>query len=968
MSGSTTKKKVNMKKKNIAVQAEPMIEIVAENSIAEAVATIQVQPIIETVVENSIAEAVATIQVQPIIETVVENSIAAAAAAVSVTTPVPALVAESSNLMQISNREALRDKIHEIHNFLRNNGAGYGMNALKIFNLLYGLMKIEDMGYIERSGLNDSCRFSHLLQRAQENPEKLVDGLIGPVLDAIKMSPLNNFLFYEIPRNMKASVYAELMNIMKELSTIETTYKVQLSGKIYEYFVGRDESAISEMGAYFTDRHIVNYVLEQANPRQNADGTIPTMIDMFGGSGGFTTGYIQYIKDHAEQPIDWTNELYKVHHYDMNIDVIKSAALEFLCMTGVVPNVETGEGHVNEKYRFNMRNVNSFQDHFYDQKFDYIITNPPYGGDKNKATNTQQKCEKIIKFIEEEIREHIDEGDIKLNKKKQIIFLEGIEEETRNKLQRRMQQMEKMQSLIREEENKNTGVCRMNSSLRINKFAMANGKLVANDKESVSLILMMDLLNEGGTAVGVLKEGVFFNKNYANIREVLIRNFNIRKVISVPSDQFENTTTKTSIVIFDNTPEKTSRIEFYNLVVDRYPEDRIEEIDGELVLMENKDDISGVHEELITYATMEELLANPNFSLFGKDYEKKEQEQTQVNSEYDVVHLEDICTFHKKSKRDIIESKDEGKYHFYSSSDKYKWIDEADYTQESMIMGTGGNSCIHIDSNFSCSTNTVVFSSKNKKISNSYIYYMLKVIWQRILYMMKGSVIKFISKKTIGKLEIPIPKNQELLLQFNQSMELLLARKKENENKILHQTKFIKDRLNEIIENENHHLVNLETLCLEIKSGKLVSKKNQIGTLYPFYAANGISGYMDEYLYDGKYIICSRDGTIGATYLVNTKFYPGHHVWVVKTDYIEYIYYILKYNVDYKSISTGSVIPNMTKERFMNIQIPIFENIDIQEEFTTHHEQYEQLVTEHKEIQAEFDEFIQQLNQQIFSI
>ena len=34
---------------------------------------------------------------------------------------------------------------------------------------------------------------------------------------------------------------------------------VQLSGKIYEYFIGRDETAISELGAYFTDRHITKY-------------------------------------------------------------------------------------------------------------------------------------------------------------------------------------------------------------------------------------------------------------------------------------------------------------------------------------------------------------------------------------------------------------------------------------------------------------------------------------------------------------------------------------------------------------------------------------------------------------------------------------------------------------------------------------------------------------------------------------
>ena len=43
----------------------------------------------------------------------------------------------------VSNKEALKDKIHEIHNYLRNNGAGYVMNALKVFNILYGLKKLE---------------------------------------------------------------------------------------------------------------------------------------------------------------------------------------------------------------------------------------------------------------------------------------------------------------------------------------------------------------------------------------------------------------------------------------------------------------------------------------------------------------------------------------------------------------------------------------------------------------------------------------------------------------------------------------------------------------------------------------------------------------------------------------------------------------------------------------------------------
>jgi hypothetical protein len=62
----------------------------------------------------------------------------------------------------ITNNDDLREKIHEIHNYMRNNGIGYGLTSLKVFNLFYGLMKIEEYNLNEKIGLNDDiCKFSH---------------------------------------------------------------------------------------------------------------------------------------------------------------------------------------------------------------------------------------------------------------------------------------------------------------------------------------------------------------------------------------------------------------------------------------------------------------------------------------------------------------------------------------------------------------------------------------------------------------------------------------------------------------------------------------------------------------------------------------------------------------------------------------------------------------------------------------
>ena len=279
-------------------------------------------------------------------------------------------IKEKTEMNIISNKEALKDKIHDIHNYIRNNGGGYGMNALKLFNIIYGLKKIEENKLIDLSKLERPyCEFSHLLKMATENKnEELVEIIQDKVLGSLHNSPLKDILFYEIPKNISGSVFSYLIKEIEHISEIEKATNTQLCGKIYEYFIGRDQSAISELGAYFTDRHITEFIYNEESVIVTDNFQVPTMCDPFGGSGGFTVGYIVNLKNKYPK-IDWKTQIGKVHHYDMNEDVIKSAALEFFCLSGNIPDMTT------------LRYANSFTDDFNHIKFDRIFTNPPYGGD-----------------------------------------------------------------------------------------------------------------------------------------------------------------------------------------------------------------------------------------------------------------------------------------------------------------------------------------------------------------------------------------------------------------------------------------------------------------------------------------------------------------------------------------------------------------------------------------------------------
>ena len=828
----------------------------------------------------------------------------------------------------VSNKEALKDKIHEIHNYLRNNGAGYGMNALKVFNLLYGLKKIEENKLLDKVNLKrPDCEFSYLLKIANENKdEQLTELILDSVSTSIYKSNISELLFYEIPSNIKSSVFAHLIKEIEKITIIEKTCNVLLSGKIYEYFIGRDESAISELGAYFTDRHIVDYIYNKLDPELNEDGSIHSMIDMFGGSGGFTTGYINYLNNKYDN-INWKKNINKIYHFDMNEDVIKSAGLEFFCLTGVLPNMKD-----NLKYK------NSFTDEFNNKKFMNVITNPPYGGDKTTQSDAQIKRKKIKEYIKKEIITLKDELKIK----------------TRLRQIKKIEDQEKQEKKASDKTKVSVETC----SQRIIKYAKDN-KLTGNDKESSSLILIMDLIDIGGTAIGVLKEGVFFNKTYKDIRKCLIENFNVREIISVPQDQFENTSTKTSIIIFDNTIEKTSKVIFSNLIVERYTEDKFEEIGDEIVLIENKDDICGIKDNLISEATKDDIIRNVICSLNGKDYNKKE---IIVGEGYELKKLGDISEFLPKSKRNASFGQIEGKYNFYTSSDKVQKCDIADYNEESLIIGDGGIANIKIDNIFSCSDHNYIIKTKY----NKYIFYLISGNMNFLVDGFSGSVLKNLSKDYLKNLQIPIPKSKKKINEWINKISKPYDEKNAKLIQIKELENLIQNRIRDINKNEECNELNFDDVLLyvnKINKYRVSDGKNE--GKYRFYSSSQDKIlYRDDYEFENKHILIGRGGV--ASLHLASKFSVSHddvYVLTIKNpEYsLIYIYNYIKLNIDLiKDSFKGSTIKHSSKTALSQIKIKIpknkqlineleknFQNIEIlQNEIKFSEELYNQLIKE----------------------
>lgn len=900
--------------------------------------------------------------------------------------------------MSITNKDSLRDYIHGIHDYLRNNGAGYGMNALKIFNIFYGLLKIEendelfkklitpvkgidyekintifkfsklDQQYkdnfiklfedsdienhedyeILMEGFRKVYRFTNLLEYQKpdhQNDERLLEIINGPILDRLADGNLRNFLFYEIPP-LRNEVYCGLVKKIAVLRKQDETNNIndthfQLNGKIYEYFVGRDKSAISEMGAYFTDRYIVNYIYQNLlDPVLNDDGTVKTMIDMFGGSGGFTLGYTEYLMNKYET-IDWTTNINSIYHHDMNDDVVKSASLEMMCLTGIIPED-------------NFMKDNSFNSEFNKKHYDYIVTNPPYGGDKNNKSEEKLKRDKIKKYIKESLKENSLSPEIIQKRKDQLKDI-TIEEKKEN------------------EEWEKTKVTLSSCSLRVQNFCTTYN-LNPNDKEACSYIMLMEMLAPNGTAIGVLKEGVFFDKKYKSIVKVLIENYNVEKVISIDSKAFENTTTKTSIIVFHNTEEKTSKIDFFNLVVNKEEDDVFEEDkDGYITLSKNKGDIIEVTDMQTASASIEKI-RNKNYSLNFKVYEKS---KIKCNEGYHFEKLKDICEL----KRGNPLNKDKDFFKDKLNNDLYPVYGSGDLIGYSKNFNMESNTCIlvrvggpkskncskYLLNNFYLTDASFSLYKYKKDFLKKYTDFYFLSNYDEIFRKTAGGTCQYtINQKTLYDLNIPIPDDPQRIEYWSniigEQFELINSSQKEIDDI----EKKIIGEIQRICDYEDCIEKSIDKLC-DINYGTRITKNNNIPGNIPVYGGGDISFTTNKLPNrTGFNILISRFGM--SEKCIRIKYDDlylndnGLTLNIHNTNLKKYVgYYLLNKNFDIFNLGNKTIIKALDINLFKNYKIIIPKNTQLINNLQPDFDRLEELHEINKNAKTSFDTLISEL-------
>jgi restriction endonuclease S subunit len=193
-----------------------------------------------------------------------------------------------------------------------------------------------------------------------------VECLVGQIV--------NKLGFLNIKFKLESIVHVkQIMKTIQKLNFDDLELKYDIIGTIYEYHLKSGTSnAMRDLGQYYTNRQVINYMIKLCDPKMDKKGNIETIIDPTMGTGGFLTMSIKYLNDKYNNKIDWSKNKQHIYGFDIDENVKNMALLNIL--------LESGE-LCNDTIIKNDTLYNDFKlkDNTVLEKVDIILANEPMG-------------------------------------------------------------------------------------------------------------------------------------------------------------------------------------------------------------------------------------------------------------------------------------------------------------------------------------------------------------------------------------------------------------------------------------------------------------------------------------------------------------------------------------------------------------------------------------------------------------
>jgi type I restriction enzyme S subunit len=261
--------------------------------------------------------------------------------------------------------------------------------------------------------------------------------------------------------------------------------------------------------------------------------------------------------------------------------------------------------------------------------------------------------------------------------------------------------------------------------------------------------------------------------------------------------------------------------------------------------------------------------------------------------------------------------------------------------REIIAIPGGGNAYVQYFKGKLISSDNRIAEVKNKETTNTkFLYYFLlnNIYFLENCY--RGSGIKHPDMKIILELLVPIPPieiQNEIVSILDKFTELeaeleaeLQARKKQYEY------------YRYILLNDNHKIIkrqNLGSICDNMDSQrKPVTQELRISGVYPYYGASGIVDFVEDYIFDGDYLLVSEDGanllarSTPIAFSISGKNWVNNHAHVLKFQNSNMRLFVEHYlnSIDISAYVAGGAQPKLNQANLNRIEIPIFSDVQVE--------------------------------------
>lgn len=192
---------------------------------------------------------------------------------------------------------------------------------------------------------------------------------------------------------------------------------LDVKGVAFEQFM--DGFFKGDFGQYFTPRKIIEFCVQMMKPKHDWD-----VLDPSCGSGGFLLHALDYIRREAEEYSDDKSEQYRIWHDFASKHLYGIEINDEIARVAKMNMIVHDDGHTNVISHDALDSIEKMHEHnlgFVANKFDLILTNPPFGSTINRAEKPYLDSFELGYAIDKK-----GKRSLRKNQSSEILFIERI--------------------------------------------------------------------------------------------------------------------------------------------------------------------------------------------------------------------------------------------------------------------------------------------------------------------------------------------------------------------------------------------------------------------------------------------------------------------------------------------------------------------------------------------------------------